>query len=201
MSCNQNGMFPEASNYDKLSVPGWLKKRNVLILVNNVLHCFSSVLWGISHNQGKETDRKQLITVESDTFSSRQREVETAPNFPHSSSVLSLMCKRSLYSRQDYLKHSELYGKRLVGRHLGLGLQLFLSGQCAYRQVIWWIMELIPKFVVIDFRLIKKQFCVYKVTIQTHLKIQEPGDCVNTSFFKLLVGLITCNQARYFRAG
>lgn len=79
-------MFPEALNCDKLSVLEWLKKkRNVLILVNNVLRCSFSVLWGGFHNLEKETGRKQLITIKSDTFSHRRNKVETNPNFPYSS--------------------------------------------------------------------------------------------------------------------
>lgn len=103
VSWNQNGTFPEASNYDKLSVPVWLKKkRNVLLLVNHVLHCSFPVLWGRSHNQRKETGRKQLITIESDTFNNRRNNVETNPNCSYSSSVL---------SKQDLLKYSDMYSK------------------------------------------------------------------------------------------
>lgn len=52
---------------------------------NNVPYCSYLVLQGVSHNLGKETGRKQLITIGSDTFGKRRNKVETNPNFSYSS--------------------------------------------------------------------------------------------------------------------
>lgn len=59
------------------------KERNVPILVNNVLHCSSPVLWGVSQNLEKETGRKQLLTVVRYCHNSKNKG-ETNPSFPYS---------------------------------------------------------------------------------------------------------------------
>lgn len=49
--------------------------------------------------------------IESDTFINRRNKVETNLSVAYSSSVLSPMCRSTLYPRQDLWKHREMYNK------------------------------------------------------------------------------------------